>query len=184
MKIHLKILIIIFIIFNKNVNAQQNEDTIYFWLPELNVNNSSFLMDLDILILQSNPTCEGEDTSIDFVYIITIKQIREYVYLLRIEKQVRKSLENVQISKGFFKLKDTFFFVKGRLPKNPKELFNITNNKQQFYYTKPILLQNEITIKTGRSCMALLEYKYQKLNFIKTYLDWDREWNSIEEWIE
>ena len=53
---------------NKHVMAQQM-DTIYFYTPELKVNNQSFLHDLDSILLQHCSKCDTNK-----VYLIEIDQ--------------------------------------------------------------------------------------------------------------
>lgn len=163
MKTHLFVLILIFFFFNKCLKAQ---DTVFFNLPELKVNNNSFLYDLDTMLLKFCPPCK-EENSHDSLYIITIEQKREYIYILTIQKS--PPLEDIRYTKGFFKINNTYFFVKGILPEKPKYLFTKKSNSQQFHYIEPVLIDiDDVRLDTdGDCCVILLEYKYQKLFFLE-----------------
>jgi hypothetical protein len=166
MRTHLVALFLICSAF-KWADAQQMVDTFFFDLPELKVNNHSFLHDLDTMLQKSYLSCEGEDSINNTVYIITIEQKREYVYLLTIEKLLLKYAK--RYAKGFFKINNIYFFVGGIFPENPKELFTMTDNNQQFYNIELVDLPNELTIISGRECTILLEYRYATLFFLKSY---------------
>jgi len=159
MKTHLIIFIFIFSVLNECVKAQQQWDTVFFNVPELKVNNNAFLYDLDTMLLKLCHHCED-----DWVYVITIEQKREYIYLLKSKKTLLEYAK--RDAQGFFKINSTYFFVKGILPENPKKLFTLTDNHQQFYYIEPVLLPGDFIITTGgECCVILLEYRYEKLFF-------------------
>jgi hypothetical protein len=143
--------------FNNWANAQR--DTVFFDIPELKVNNSYFLYDLDTMLLKFCYHCEE-----NLVYVINIEQKREYIYLLNIKKTPLKYAK--RNAKGFFKMDNTYFFVNGILPENPKKLFIRTDNHQQFYYVERVLLPDDFVIDIVEDCCSImLEYRYEKLLF-------------------
>lgn len=145
---------------NKHVKAQQM-DTIYFYTPELKVNNQYFLHDLDSILLQHCSKCDTNK-----VYLIEIDQKRMYVYHLNVTGTLW--WEFAEYSKGYFMVNNKYCFVKGILPDSPKPLFTQTDNISQFFYEKPHYDPNDFWIfADGDCCSLLLEYRYQKLFFLK-----------------
>ncbi|MDY0015863.1 MAG: hypothetical protein RBS13_06600 [Bacteroidales bacterium] len=165
MKIRLIILVFILFVFNKQIEAQY--DTVFFDIPELKVNNNAFLYDLDTMLLKFCPPCE-EENSHDSLHIITIEEKSEYIYELTITKSPPLDYL-IRYTKGFFKINNTCFFVKGILPEKPKCLFTATTKSQQFYYIEPVLItDDDVKFDTdGDCCVIILEYRYQKLLFLK-----------------
>lgn len=144
---------------NKHVMAQQM-DTIYFYTPELKVNNQSFLHDLDSILLQHCSKCDTNK-----VYLIEIDQKRMYVYHLNVTGTF---WEFAEYAKGYFMVNNKYCFVKGILPENPKPLFTQTDNISHFFYEKPHYDPNDFCVDAdGDCCSILLEYRYQKLFFLK-----------------
>ena len=152
----------ILFVFNGWAKAQQN-DTIFFDIPELKINNNSFLYDLDTMLQKSYLSC-GIKSDILF-YIMYVEQKNEQTYLLTISQVPFRYDERLWRSEGFFKINDTYFFVKGMLP---KKLFTITDYYQQFYYqSQYIYLSDKIIFSYERTCTILLEYRDEKLFFIR-----------------
>lgn len=167
MKKSLIILIFILFLFNKQAKAQYHSlfDTIFLYIPELIVNNS-FLYDLDTMFKKSY-FCEIDSDNNLTIYV---KQNSDYSYLFTI---IQAPLEYGRIAgaKGFFKINDTFFFVKGNelLSEFPKGLFTITNNQQMFYYLK---LKRDYEGYIGffdGECWIDLEYRNERLFFLRKY---------------
>ncbi|MDD4582522.1 MAG: hypothetical protein PHH25_09175 [Bacteroidales bacterium] len=160
MKTRLIILVFILFIFNKQTKAQY--DTIFLNIPELIINNKSFIYDLDTMF-QKSYLCEIKDGRIFTIYV---KQTSEESYLFTI---LQAPLEHKRLAdaKGFFKINGINFFVVGNelLSEYPKELFTTTNNQQQFYYLKD---KEWVTYNDG-TCWIDLEYRDEKLFFIKKY---------------
>jgi hypothetical protein len=137
-------------------------DTIYLDIPELKVNNSSFLYDLDTMFQKSYLCKEGKNS----IYAMYVEQKSEGIFLLTI---VQAPLERGRLAgaKGFFETNGMYIFVKGigLLSEYPKGLFTITDNKQQFYYVK----HPEHIISFDGECWVDLEYKDDRLSFLKKY---------------
>jgi len=184
MRIHLVILIFVFFTFNQSVNAQENSrivlselfcdtifnDTVFYYLSELKVNNNSFLYDLDTMLQKSYLSCEVKKNKKSIVNIIYIKQESEDTYLLTIKKEPLTYEIFTFATIGFFYINNTCFFVHGILSKYPKELFTRTDNQQQFYYLKAILPEGEQMFYIDeKTCTIELEYKNGKLFFLRKH---------------
>ena len=165
MKAYFVIFFAVLFTFNNWAKAQQL-DTVFFDVPELKVNNNSFLHDLDTILQKHCYDYSGKKGS---AYHIIIEQQRTYIYLLNVtETTLEYAKKN---TKGFFKINNVCFFVKGILPENPKKLFTLTDNHQQFYYLEPVIELGELMIDIFDGfCDIALEYRYEKLFFFER--DW------------
>lgn len=162
MKTRLIILVFILFIFNKQTKAQY--DTIFLNIPELIINNKSFIYDLDTMF-QKSYLCEIKDKRIFTIYV---KQTSEESYLFTII-QAPLYYKRLADANGFFKLNGVYFFLKGTelLSEYPKGLFTITDNKQSFYYLK---YKPDFNVQfVDGECWIDLEYRDEKLFFLKKY---------------
>jgi len=165
MKIRLiGLVIFILFVFNERAKAQWHLafDTVFLDIPELIVNNKSFLYDLDTMF-QKSYLCEVRE---DGIFTMEVKQMNEDIYSFII-KQSPLEYGNLFRTKGFFKINGIYLFVRGTklLPEYPKELFTITNNTQPFYYLK---LKPEANIGfIDGECWRYLEYRDGKLFFLR-----------------
>jgi hypothetical protein len=170
MKIRLIGLVIFTLIFNNWVKSQNKSsyyDTVFIDIPELIVNNNSFLYDLDTMF-QKSYLCEIRD---DCILTIEVKQTNEGIYLFTIIQSLLEINKRRLIgSKGFFTLNGVCFFVEGTelLSEYPKGLFTITNNLQSFYYLKIKPNLYEIGC-VDCECLIYLEYKDGNLFFLRKY---------------
>ena len=166
MKTRLILLVFILFTFNNLAKAQYHLlfDTVFLDIPELKVNNKSFLRDLGTMLRKSY-LCKIKDNRI---YTIYVEQKSECIYLFTI---IQAPLEYKRLagSKGFFKVKDTYFFLNGidLLTEYPEGLFTITDNQQQFYYLK-LKPDKNIGFVDGE-CWIDLEYRNGNLFFLRKY---------------
>ena len=166
MKTRLILFVFILFVSNEYVKAQKhrNWDTVFLDIPELIVNNPSFLYDLDTMF-QKSYLCEIED---DGIFTIYVEQTSEDIYLFTII-QAPIYYRRMAGAKGFFQANGTYYFVVGfeeSLSKYPKGLFTITDKQQQFYYINPP--ESVVGFKDGE-CWIDLEYREGKLFFIRKY---------------
>jgi len=168
MKIRLIVLVLfILFVFNEQAKAQNESpfDTVFFDIPELRVNNNSFLYDLDTMF-QKSYLCKIRD---DGIFTIEIKQTNEDIYSFII-KQTPLDSKRGPYARGFFMINGIYLFVRGTklLSEYPEGFFTVTNNQQSFYYLKlkPNLL--DFGYVDGE-CWRYLEYRDGKLFFSRKW---------------
>ncbi len=139
-------------------------DTVYFDLPELKVNQKSFLRTLNAVIRKTS-FCEEKKVGEKNVNVVYVKKYDDEKFMFSI---VQSSIEYSKFhkSKFFFVLKDRYFFVMGdgSLAEFPKGLFSVTENVQTFYD----LRLEDVMYIDGAKKMDLM-YKKKRLSLIREY---------------
>lgn len=161
LKKNISIILLIMLSFCSTLKSQE---TISFVLTEVDVNNLSFLNDLDSILQKYCVQC-SESNDFDSIYLVSFKQIRDCVYDLTIEKQPR--IEDIQCVKFFFKFNEYFYFVNGELPNCPSNFFKIKELNRTFTFTNTNYNNPEdCPLNTdGDCCIILLKCFFQHLFF-------------------
>ncbi|MBO4739126.1 MAG: hypothetical protein J5606_06145 [Bacteroidales bacterium] len=159
--------IVLFIMFSFCITLK-SQNSVKFVLTEVEINNISFLNDLDSILQKYCVHCV-ESNDFDSIYLVTFKQIKDCVYDLIIEKQPR--IEDIQYVKFFFKFNGYYYFVNGELPNCPSNFFNSKCLNQTFTFkgTKKYSNSKGVSLDAdGECCILLLKCFYQVLFYKET----------------
>lgn len=139
-------------------------DTVYFNIPELKVNQKSFLRSLNRIINKTS-FCEDKKNGATYINVITINLNADSNYVFTVLRSKLHQSE-FRFSKGYFKTNGNYFFLIGKDSLNdyPENLFCITKNIHTFY----ALRVKNVSFLDGEVWMDLL-YKRKRLYLIKKY---------------
>jgi hypothetical protein len=180
-----KYILIIYLLLFYNFILGQNYDTIYFKKNKIEITDTNFVSQLDLLLKNSN-ICKGYKNyntySIQICKIDTTNKFGKYAYLFPQNIDTTDTTNTIyeaiitmvsigkwqSKSKGYFYINKSLFFIDGDFPDN---FANTTKSKKRFFYKIP---------KPNKKGLILLDSSNEEFCLLVLHLK-NGEWKFIEE---